>query len=136
MRPAKPLTWRAATLAWFAILVLAVLNGGLREAVLIPAWGRTTGLMVSGVLLMAAVLAVTWALMRWRAPVNVAQCWRIGAAWLVATVEFEFALGLATGKRWEELLAAYRMAEGNLWPLVLAVVLVAPALVHRVGRAG
>lgn len=130
----KPLTWRAAALAWFAILLLAVVNGALREALLVPAWGRTPATMASGVLLLAAVLGVAWLLLRWRAPTGTPQCARIGAAWLVATLLFEFTMGFASGKSWTELLAAYRFAEGNLWPIVLVVVLLAPAMVHRFRR--
>lgn len=35
---------------WTAILVLAILNGALREAVLVPKLGTATGLVLSGLL--------------------------------------------------------------------------------------
>ena len=134
MTAIRPLTWQAAALAWFAILLLAILNGALREALLVPAWGRTPATMTSGVLLVAAVLGVAWLLLRRRVPSGAAHCWLVGAAWLVATLVFEFTTGFATGKSWTEMLAAYRFAEGNLWPIVLVVVLLAPMLVHRFRR--
>jgi hypothetical protein len=49
---------------------------------------------------------------------------------------FEFGFGLAQGKPWSELLAAYTFKDGNLWPVVLLAVLVAPYLCLRVFGTG
>ena len=49
------------------------------------------------------------------------------AAWAVLTVGFEFGLGRAVaGNSWEELLAAYDLSEGQLWPVVVASVAAGP----------
>jgi hypothetical protein len=128
----KRLTFVHAAAAWFGILALAVANGALREFVLVPALGRAPGTALSGVLLGAAVLVVVWAMWRWRRPRSVAQTWRVGAGWLVATLAFEFAFGLRVqGKPWAEVLAAYTFEGGNLWPLVLLALLVAPCVLGR-----
>jgi hypothetical protein len=62
----------------------------------------------------------------------------LGGVWLVLTVAFEFVFGrLVMGKSWSALLGAYTFEGGNLWPLVLAVVLLAPPLAaHVIGRRG
>jgi len=119
-----------AVAAWFAILVLAIANGALREAVLIPQLGLRTGTALSGVLLTGAVFAVTFALVFWGRPPAGAAGW-IGAGWLLATLAFEFGFGLARGKTWPEMLGAYVFKDGNLWPLVLLALLLAPALCQR-----
>lgn len=115
---------------WLVILVCAVANGVLREAVLIPGLGHAPGLVLSGVLLsglvlLIAYLGVPWLRAQGRALVVV------GLGWLVATLIFEFSLGLLRGKALNEILAAYTFKDGNLWPVVLLVVAFAPWLAGK-----
>lgn len=128
----RPGLWPRAAVGWTAILALAVLNGGLREAVLVPRFGRTPANVASGLLLMAVVLGVAALVLRPATPQPAGRMWSIGAAWLAMTLAFEFTFGQRVqGKAWDELLAAYTFADGNLWPLVLVVVLAAPAVVSK-----
>jgi hypothetical protein len=122
---------------WFAILVLAVINGTLREKALVPALGSAPGFVASGALLAACVFLVAWAGAPWYGPLTSRHWWLIGAFWLLLTLVFEFGFGrLAQHKSWAELLEAYGFKEGNIWPLVLLATLVAPWLAARVrGRA-
>jgi len=116
-----------AFVAWLLILILAIANGGLREAVLVPRMGLTGGLVVSGLLLCALVILVAWGLVRFGRGLTVGQGVRVGPAWLVLTLVFEFSFGrFVQHKTWDELWAAYTFADGNLWPLVLIVVVAAP----------
>ena len=58
--------------------------------------------------------------------------WIAGGVWLALTVAFEFSFGRAVlGRSWNTLLAAYSFAGGNLWPAVLCVIALAPALAAR-----
>ena len=116
-----------AFIAWLMILGLATANGVLRESVLVPALGTTPGLMLSG--------ADSCAHTPDRASVvlgrSVDLCGRrildIGAFWLALTLAFEFGFGRAVAhKTWTQLLDAYTFRDGNLWPLVLLVVVLAP----------
>jgi len=121
--------WFKAFVLWLAILLLAILNGALREAVLIPAFGAFAGLIASGVLLSLLVFAVAFAAAPWYGPLPSSQWWLIGALWLLLTVAFEFGFGrLVQHKPWPELLDAYTFRGGNIWPLVLVVVFVSPWL--------
>jgi hypothetical protein len=115
---------------WLAIAALAVVNGALREAVLIPLLGRSLGLVLSGVLLCALILWVTVLALPWLGARR-SQLIGIGAAWLVLTLVFEFSLGRLQGKSWLMLLEAYTFKDGNVWPLVLLVTLAAPVLAVR-----
>jgi hypothetical protein len=124
--------WGRVALVWLAILVLAILNGALREAFLLPAWGRPAGLVASGVLLAIVILAVALASARWIAAPSAACAWRVGIAWLLMTLAFEFGFGALVQRRsLAEMLAAYTFRDGNLWPLVLGVTLLAPVLARR-----
>ena len=132
--PTASLTAVHAAGAWLVILVLAILNGGFRQAVLIPWLGIAAGTALSGVVLIAAVVCVTWVLLRWRGTKDAGQAWRVGAGWFAATLVFEFGFGrLAQGKPWSELLSAYTFENGNLWPLVLLALLVSPYAISREG---
>ena len=121
-----------AVLVWLAILVLAIVNGALREAFLVPAFGRPAGLLASGVLLASLVLAVAFASARWLLLSSRARAWRLGLAWLAMTLAFEFGFGmLLQHKPLREMLAAYTLRDGNIWPLVLLATLLAPVLARR-----
>ena len=114
-------------LAWLLILCLAVANGALREAVLIPSLGRSFGLVLSGVMLSLLIALVAYAFVRSRTRHSPAQGMFVGVFWLFLTLVFEFGFGrLVQHKSWSELLDAYTFNGGNIWPVVLLVTLLAP----------
>lgn len=115
-----------ALVVWAGILVLAIANGLLREAVLIPALGKAPGLVASGLLLSALILGVTYLALPWLDVRRPAELWVMGIGWLVLTLAFEFSFGLMRGKPLAEILQAYTFSGGNIWPLVLLVTFVAP----------
>ena len=122
-----------ALVLWLAILALAIANGLLREKILIPSLGSTTGLVSSGILLSAGVLLVAWAGAPWYGSLTSWQWMLVGAFWLGLTLMFEFGFGrLVQHKTWGEMLEAYTFKDGNIWPLVLLVTLVAPWLVAKI----
>lgn len=127
--------WLKATTLWLAILVLAILNGGFREMALIPALGNFTGMIVSGVILSACIFIVALAAAPWIGPLAPRQWLSVGLFWLLLTVVFEFGLGrFVQHKPWRELLDAYRFQGGNIWPIVLLVILLSPWLAARLRR--
>jgi len=120
-----------AGLGWLAILLLAIVNGALRQAVLIPRIGERAGHVVSTLLLCAIILGATWPLLSWIRPAAARDAWGIGALWLGLTVAFEFVAGhYAFGNSWETLLADYDVAQGRIWILVLVTTVLAPVLVR------
>lgn len=116
---------------WLGILVLAVANGLLREVVLIPALGKSPGLILSGVLLSGLILVVAYLALPWFGRVAVASCAAIGFGWLVLTLAFEFSFGRLQGKSWTTLLEAYTFSGGNMWPVVLLITAAAPSIAGR-----
>ena len=122
---------KAAAL-WLAILALAMANGALREKWLVPTLGSIPALILSGVLLSGCILVVALLGAPWYGPLSGAQWLGIGALWLALTLAFEFGFGrLVQHKAWAELFEAYSFKGGNIWPLVLLVVLLAPWLAAR-----
>ena len=124
-----------ATAIWLLILALAFLNGGTREALLIPALGKTTALILSGAILALCILAASYFLVPKLGKLNTKQCLLLGLYWLALTLAFEFSFGrLVQHRSWTEILEAYAFRDGNLWPLVLTTILVAPLLATRLRR--
>lgn len=119
--------------AWLLILLLAVLNGFFREAVLLPNVGKPAAFFVSGLLLSLLIIIVTVALAKWMALDTGRRGFFVGCFWLGLTLFFEFAFGgIAQGKSWREMLEAYTFRDGNLWPVVLGVTLLAPLAAARI----
>jgi hypothetical protein len=118
---------------WLLILVCAVVNGGLREALLVPSLGKPVALVASGVLLSIVIVAVSVLLVPRFGRLSTSHCLSIGLLWLCLTLVFEFGLGrLVQHQSWQQLLDAYTFKDGNIWPLVLLVIFTAPLLAIRV----
>lgn len=118
-----------AVLIWFALLVIASLNGGFREGVLVPGMGRGLGQAVSTVMLSALILAIGWTATPWIAPRTLQDAWTVGVMWVALTLAFEFLGGhFLFGKSWQELLTDYNLLAGRIWVLVLVVTLMTPVV--------
>lgn len=123
--------------AWFVLLVVAMINGALREST----YGKYVSELsahqvscVTGILLFAVVIHQY--VRRWP-PASAREAWRIGLFWMVLTVAFEFLFfHYVGGHSWAALLANYDMSAGRLWPLILLWVAVAPYVFYRLSRRG
>jgi len=121
--------WLKAFALWFGILVLAMLNGTLREKTLVPAMGPFGATLASGIILSVCVFLVAFAAAPWYGRLSSSQWLLIGLFWLLLTLVFEFAFGrFARHQSWPELLQAYTFKGGNTWPLVLVAALISPWL--------
>lgn len=116
---------------WAGILVLAVLNGMLREAILIPKLGTSVGLVLSGLLLSTLIFIMAYLALPWFGSRRPADLVGIGIGWLALTLFFEFTFGLWQGKSVQIMLEAYTFKGGNIWPVVLAVTALAPYLAAK-----
>ena len=120
-------------LVWVCFIPAAILNGGLREHVLVGAVGEKWALPLSGIILSACIFLITWFLLpRTVKALSAKDSLRIGICWVFLTIAFEFASGLAGGNTVKELLAAYNPLTGNLWLIVLVTTLLSPVIAGRV----
>lgn len=119
-------------LAWLPMVAIAIANGALRQGVYGPYLSELAAHQVStltGIVLFA--FYIRWVVRRWP-PATTRRAWRIGLAWLVMTVAFEFLFGrFAAGHTWARLIRDYDLSAGRVWPLLLLWVLVAPRLFCR-----
>jgi hypothetical protein len=120
-----------AAFVWLLILLLAIVNGGFRESVLVPRFGGPAAQLTSGAQLIGCILVISYFLVPRLGARSRAQLVGVGVLWLALTLVFEFGFGLVQGKSWSELFAAYTFRDGNIWPIVLVVTLIAPLLAGR-----
>ena len=124
-----------AVLIWFVILLVAIANGALREAVFVPRMGHAAAHALSTLLLALAIALAAWMTTPWMGPRVIRDAWTIGVLWLTATVAFEFLAGhFIFGQPWSELLADYDITAGRIWVLILVVTLLAPVAAFTAQR--
>jgi hypothetical protein len=118
-----------AVLIWCALLLIASINGIVRQAVLIPRIGEVAGRAVSTIALSAFIVILTWISITWIAPRSAQQAWAVGGIWVVLTLAFEFLGGhYLFHDPWSRLLDDYNVIRGRIWILVLITTLVSPWL--------
>lgn len=126
-----PIVLKAIAL-WFLIALVAILNGILRDLVITRWLGAGIALPMSGVILAAVVLLVSWLFMPWLNLQTAQGHLLLGVAWVLMTLAFEFLFGhYVGGKSWQEILQVFNVMRGDLFLLVLIVSLIAPWLVAQ-----
>ena len=113
--------------AWVLLAVLMVVNGTVRELVIAPEMDAYTAQVISTAIGIAIVFAFAYFFIRSERVATLTAAWKIGALWTVLTVLFELGLAYATGVRSNALFAAYNVVEGEVWPVLVLAVAVAPA---------
>jgi hypothetical protein len=122
---------------WALMAVLAVLNGGFREVVLVPRLGHRAAHLLSTALLVAAVLLVADRFFRSTAiDYRRVELAAVGVCWTVLTVGFEFLVGHVEGTPVSVTLGQYDVLAGRVWIAVPLTLLVAPLLFGHVLRRG
>jgi hypothetical protein len=116
---------------WLVILVLASLNGAVRDLLVAPRIGDPLARALSTLILCGLVLWVTWLSIRWLGPRDPGAALGLGAFWVALTLTFEFAAGRLSGKPWSVVLADYDVLRGRIWVLVPVITGLAPLWAGR-----
>lgn len=123
---------RRAILVWFALVPIAVANGAVREALIVPRAGEAAGGAISTASLALLILLLSGVTIGWVRPRSSRDAWTVGALWLALTLAFEFLAGhYLFGTPWSRLLEAYNLVRGRTWVLVLVTTAVAPVITAR-----
>ena len=123
-------------IAWFGMMILAILNGGFRDLAYKPFVGDIAAHQISTVLLLLLLTGYFWFLVReW--PIEYGkQAWVIGGIWFLMTEAFEFGMFLlVAGHPWNKLLHDYNLFDGQLWILIPLWVFVGPYVFYRFVQA-
>jgi hypothetical protein len=123
--------WRYI-LVWIPMVLIAILNGTLREMTYAKYLSELRAHQVStgiGILLFAGYIGLLTRL--WRIE-STGQAVLIGAIWLGLTIAFEFIFGhYVVGQPWSKLLSDYNLLAGRTWLLVLLWIAGAPLLFYH-----
>lgn len=118
-------------LAWFPLLILAILNGVVREVAYKKKMGDKAAHQLSTfTLILLFALYIYVVLLRFP-PATAAEALWIGSLWVLLTLCFEFGFGRYRGNSWKALLAEYNVLRGKVWVLIPLWVMVAPFLFYR-----
>ena len=120
------------TAAWVPMVILAILNGTLRELGYKPLVGDLIAHQLSTLTLIIITFAYFWFLNTlWRIT-DTKTAAAIGAIWFSLTVLFEFVFGhYVMGHPWARLFADYNLLKGRIWSIVLIWIAVLPYVVYK-----
>jgi hypothetical protein len=119
-------------LVWFVLVIVAIINGTIRNEVYKDFLGDLRAHQLStltGIILFGLVI---WGFTRlWKIP-SAQQAWIIGFMWLGMTIIFEFIFGhYVMGHPWSKLLHDYNIFQGRVWILVLICTTIAPYVFYK-----
>ncbi len=118
---------------WIGMVVLAILNGIMRESLYKQYMHELTAHQVSTLILLILFGIYVWFLTGFRPLESAKQALLIGVMWCVMTVVFEFVFGhYVAGHTWSKLFQDYNLVKGRLWSLVLIWTTIAPYIYYRI----
>ena len=115
---------------WFLIIPLAIINGGLRENVLVKL--GNIALPLSGIILSVCVFLVAYLLIPRIKNCEPKDYIIFGVIWFILTNLFDLLMYISEGGGFKQLLNSYNFLEGNLWILVIIATLVSPILILKI----
>ena len=123
------------TVSWLGLVVVAIINGALREKgyrqfmseLAAHQLSTLIGLILFGVYVL--ILTRIWRI------ASSGQAFAIGVIWLALTIGFEFIFGhYVMGHPWSRLLHDYNLLKGRLWVLLLIWTAIAPLAFYKLQR--
>lgn len=115
---------------WLIMAIAAVANGVLRESILNQYFGVAYALPVSGVFLAILVLIILYFSMNLFMAEKPSHYLLLGLFWVWLTLSFEYGLGyFIRGMELSEINQIFNVASGNLFALVIIVILFGPLTV-------
>lgn len=116
---------------WFPMLVIAILNGMLREFFLLKAMSSSPAHQLSTITLLL-FFAIYIFLLSLKFPLSSAhRAWQVGLMWMAMTLVFEFGFGALRGRTLQEMIGDYNIIKGKIWVLIPIWVAVAPRIFWR-----
>ena len=117
--------------AWFPMLLLAILNGTLRDLGYKKYLGDLSAHQLSTItLIILFAFYISYVIHHYPPPTS-AQAAFVGVLWVALTLCFEFGFGKVRGNSASSLLADYNIIKGRIWILIPIWVLIAPYLFYK-----
>jgi hypothetical protein len=116
-------------LIWFALLVVAVANGALRQGTFGKVLPELRAHQLSTLIGSVAIGVVVWIVVQVWPPTSEGEAVRIGLVWVCLTVAFETFMGTVLLRQpIRRVLSDYDVTRGRVWPLFLVWLAIAPWL--------
>jgi len=119
-------------LAWFPMLLLAVINGAARDLLYKKYLGDLLAHQVSTLILIILIGIYVWYAIKNIQPVSGRQAFLVGVLWLVLTLSFEFGFGRLQGHSWERLLSEYDLTHKRVWIFIPVWIITAPYVFYKI----
>ena len=121
-----------AVAIWFLIIPLAIINGGLRENIIIKLGDMA--LPLSGIILSICIFVVAYLLIP-----KIKNCKQMDYVifviiWVVLTNLFDLFMYISEGGGIKDLLGSYNFLTGNLWILVVITTFLSPVVVSKIRK--
>lgn len=118
--------------AWVGMVVLAIVNGIMRNNTYSHSMSEIAAHQLSTILLILLFGIYIYILTGLFRIHSAAEAFTIGGVWLIMTIIFEFVFGHSmVGHSWSRLLQDYNVLNGRVWILVLVWTFVAPYVFYR-----
>ena len=121
-------------LIWLGIIPLAFINGTVREFVLTPNIGKNISLPLSSIILCGLIFLLSYVFIPRLGSADKKTFFKMGILWAIATVAFEFIMGLLMGKSVSDAIAQYNPSDGNLWFIVILFTTITPFTVAKIKK--
>ena len=118
---------------WLGMIMLAILNGVIRETVYGQMMRELSAHQLSTLTLLLLFGGYVWILSRFFRLESSRQAFVIGGIWLIMTVAFEFLFGrYVMDHSWGRLFHDYNLLKGRIWCLMLIWTAVAPYVFYQI----
>lgn len=119
-------------LIWCLMVVAAIINGAIREKLLVTLVGEKVALPLSGITLSALMFLIAYLFVPLLGKLDSQAHFAIGGLWLGLTLAFEYLFGhFIQGESWSEINKVFHVHRGNLFALVLITCTFSPYLVGK-----
>ena len=126
-----------ATGIWLLIVIAAIINGVIREKLIVPMAGIETALPLSGITLSIIIFLISLVSVPFIGAMESKTFLTIGVLWVLLTLSFEFLFGhYIVGKSWKEIMQVFNMQKGDLFIVVLFVTALSPWVAAKLRGIG
>jgi len=118
-------------IAWFPMLLLAILNGSLRDLGYKKHLGELAAHQLSTVSLLILFSIYMFLVVKKYPPSSTHQALLLGFFWMGLTLLFEFGFGAYRGNSWEKMLLDYNLFRGHIWVLIPIALAIGPYVCYK-----
>jgi len=119
-------------LIWFGLLLLAIINGTIRDFLYPKILGEHRAHQISTITLLILISIYCYIIFSLWKLNTLNEAITIGIIWLLLTLAFEFLFGHFVSKKdWNILLKDYNIFQGRLWILILIWTALLPVICYK-----